>query len=218
MVNLNWCSSAGKAISRSGHNGVSVPQKRWNWQVPTTERWQEEQARAVHNARPQASAPGGCLFAFFKGFVILGLLGLTLEMFRNRPGTAVALGIMVIGFWSWRRSKRARRHAALLAEAARQEDEARRSAAEAQQLRWNGLAGRYGEGAAARIWKGEFWVGQTSEMLVSSIGPPLERDERISKSKTCHVYKYRPLPGSNRWGLRIELENGVVTGWEAKDV
>jgi hypothetical protein len=62
---------------------------------------------------------------------------------------------------------------------------------------------------------GRVWQGATEEMLVESLGRPVDVDERVMKSKTRHVFKYNQL-GKNRYGLRVTLENGVVVGWEDK--
>lgn len=66
-----------------------------------------------------------------------------------------------------------------------------------------------------RIMRKEFWQGQTREQLLDSLGIPAGQDHSVSKSKREEVWKYRPQ-GGNRYGLRITLENDVVTGWFEK--
>lgn len=59
------------------------------------------------------------------------------------------------------------------------------------------------------------WQGQTSDQLRDSLGDPVEVDERVFKSKSRHIWKYRPI-GTRRYGLRITIENHVVVGWDDK--
>ncbi|WP_437685776.1 hypothetical protein [Sorangium sp. So ce176] len=94
---------------------------------------------------------------------------------------------------------------------------ARRAAEHAafEQQRWNQLCGRFGPDLAARIYRGELWVGMTAEMLMHSKGPPEDIDEKVLKTKTKHVYKYFQT-GTNRYALRVTLDDGIVTGWDDK--
>lgn len=137
------------------------------------------------------------------------LLGLIASL--SKGDTAIVVLALVaaafVGVFLWEGRKRR-----LAAERFHAEQET------ARQQRWAYLAGRFGPDAAQKIWTGQLWVGETAEMLIESLGPPLERDEKLSRSRVLHTYKYRPLPGHNRWGLRIELENGCVVGWEAKEL
>ncbi|WP_437601906.1 hypothetical protein WMF28_09895 [Sorangium sp. So ce590] len=84
-----------------------------------------------------------------------------------------------------------------------------------EQQRWNQLCGRFGPDLAARIYRGELWVGMTAGMLMHSKGPPEDIDEKVLKTKTKHVYKYVQT-GINRYALRVTLDDGVVTGWDDK--
>lgn len=59
------------------------------------------------------------------------------------------------------------------------------------------------------------WVGQTAEQLTDSLGHPVATDRKLLKTKTRDVWKYRHQ-GANRYGLRITVENGQVSGWESK--
>jgi hypothetical protein len=66
-----------------------------------------------------------------------------------------------------------------------------------------------------KIFQGYFWNGQTEEQLYDSLGPPVDVDTKALKTKTKEVWKYGHR-GGNRYGLRITLENGCVSGWENK--
>jgi hypothetical protein len=65
------------------------------------------------------------------------------------------------------------------------------------------------------ILDGKFWRGQTSEMLIDSLGSPADKDSLVLKTKTKTTWKYGHKH-SNQYRLRIFLENNVVTGWEQK--
>ncbi|WP_437319749.1 hypothetical protein [Sorangium sp. So ce385] len=112
------------------------------------------------------------------------------------------------------RAAEARRRAEQEAAAAEAARHAAEQAAREQQ-RWNQLCGRFGPDLAARIHRGELWVGMTAEMLTHSKGSPEDIDEKVLKTKTKHVYKYGQT-GINRYALRVTLDNGVVTGWDDK--
>lgn len=78
------------------------------------------------------------------------------------------------------------------------------------------LLKRYGDPAIVeKIMQRMFWQGQTQEQLLDSLGRPLDVDERVLKTKTKETWKYNQT-GTNRYGLRVILENGVVVGWDQK--
>jgi len=58
-----------------------------------------------------------------------------------------------------------------------------------------------------------FWQGQTQEQLLDSLGRPQDIDETVMKTKLKQVWKYQSQ-GSNRYGLRITLEDRTVVGWK----
>jgi hypothetical protein len=101
--------------------------------------------------------------------------------------------------------------------AAGRQDAALRALAEqkAAQERWESLCQRFGQVDAARIQRREVWQGQTQQALLESCGRPADVDEQVMKTKTKHVFKYQPI-GTNRYALRVTLENGVVVGWDDK--
>jgi hypothetical protein len=79
------------------------------------------------------------------------------------------------------------------------------------------LIERYGDPEIARrIMKGILWQGETQEQLLESLGRPEDTDEKVLKTKTKQVWKYRPT-AKNRFGLKVTLDDGVVVGWEQKD-
>ena len=66
-----------------------------------------------------------------------------------------------------------------------------------------------------KIMTRSFWVGQTEEQLMDSLGKPSAIDNKLLKTKKKEVWKYSPQ-GANRYGLRITLENDEVVGWDQK--
>lgn len=78
------------------------------------------------------------------------------------------------------------------------------------------LARRYGGfHAADNIQRGVLWQGEPEQALIASLGRPVARDEKVTRRSIRYVYKYH-MTGKNRYGLRVTVENGVVTGWDAK--
>jgi hypothetical protein len=71
------------------------------------------------------------------------------------------------------------------------------------------------EEVVQKIFQGYFWQGQSQGQLQDALGPPVDVDHRVLKTKTRDVWKYQHQ-GGNRYGLRITLENGFVTGWDKK--
>lgn len=67
-----------------------------------------------------------------------------------------------------------------------------------------------------KIMRHVFWQGQSQEQLLDSLGRPADIDQKVMKTKVKEIWKYNPM-GSNRFGLRITIENNVVIGWDQKD-
>jgi hypothetical protein len=67
-----------------------------------------------------------------------------------------------------------------------------------------------------RIMSQQVWEGQTSEQLFDSLGPAVEIDEKILKTKSKEIWKYNQT-GKGRFALRVTLENNEVVGWEKKN-
>lgn len=65
------------------------------------------------------------------------------------------------------------------------------------------------------IMKRCFWVGQTAEQLVDSLGSPADKSVKIMKTKHREIWKYNQT-GKNRYGLRITLDDHVVQTWDQK--
>ncbi len=83
--------------------------------------------------------------------------------------------------------------------------------------RYASLMEKYGdEDLVADIEDGYYWQGQTAEQLRDALGDPDDIDEKVLKTKIKSVWKYNHQ-GSNRYGLRINLDDAVVTGWDRKD-
>lgn len=71
------------------------------------------------------------------------------------------------------------------------------------------------EDVVQKILARMIWIGQTSEQLTDSLGYPAATDQKLLKTKTRDIWKYRHQ-GANRYGLRITVENDEVTGWDSK--
>ena len=61
-----------------------------------------------------------------------------------------------------------------------------------------------------------FWQGQSQEQLLDSLGRPADIDQKVMKTKVKEIWKYNQT-GTNRFGLRITIEDNVVIGWDQKD-
>lgn len=68
---------------------------------------------------------------------------------------------------------------------------------------------------AKKIVNRTIWVGETSEQLIDSMGKPVDIDERVLKTKRKEVWKYYQK-STNRFGLKITIENDVLVGWDEK--
>ncbi|WP_305844080.1 DUF2845 domain-containing protein [Photobacterium leiognathi] len=60
-----------------------------------------------------------------------------------------------------------------------------------------------------------FWVEQTADQLIDSLGHPVDIEQKILKTKKKEVWKYSHQ-GGNRYSLRITLDNDRVVGWDQK--
>lgn len=67
-----------------------------------------------------------------------------------------------------------------------------------------------------KIMQRLIWQGQSQEQLVESLGRPADIDQKVMKTKVKETWKYNQM-GTNRFGLRITIENNIVIGWEQKD-
>jgi hypothetical protein len=61
-----------------------------------------------------------------------------------------------------------------------------------------------------------FWQEQSQEQLLDSLGRPADIDQKVMKTKVKEIWKYNQT-GTNRFGLRITIENKIVVGWDQKD-
>ncbi|WP_280570586.1 hypothetical protein [Chromohalobacter sp. 296-RDG] len=78
------------------------------------------------------------------------------------------------------------------------------------------LMRKYGdENLVDALMNRTFWQGQTGEQLLDSLGKPHDIDQKLLKTKKKEVWKYNHQ-GFNRYGLRINLDNDQVVGWDQK--
>ncbi len=79
------------------------------------------------------------------------------------------------------------------------------------------LTEKYGDPEIARrMMKRVLWQGETQEQLLESLGTPEDIDQKILKTKSKEVWKYRPS-GKNRFGPKVTLDDGIVVAWDIKD-
>ena len=79
------------------------------------------------------------------------------------------------------------------------------------------LIEKYGDAEIARrMMKGLIWQGETREQLLESLGKPADTDEKVLKTKTKEIWKYRRT-ARNRFGLKVTLDDGIVVAWERND-
>lgn len=78
------------------------------------------------------------------------------------------------------------------------------------------LLGKYGDPEIVEmIMQHCFWVGQTEEQLIDSLGIPEGKSVKKMKTRYREVWKYNQM-GKNRYGLRITLDDRIVQTWERK--
>jgi hypothetical protein len=88
--------------------------------------------------------------------------------------------------------------------------------AAAKKKRLEYLMGKYGNATIVdHICNRRYWQGQTADQLADSLGPPHGVDRKLLKTINREVWKYYPR-GVNRYGLRITLDNYIVTTWDQK--
>ena len=81
-------------------------------------------------------------------------------------------------------------------------------------LRRKRLMEKYGDPMLVeRLMRREIWEGQTEEQLIDSRGGPSAIDQKILKTKTSNVWKYKRI-GRGQYALRVFVENGLVVGWK----
>lgn len=118
-------------------------------------------------------------------------------------GVFLLLGYLVV-FTSWRRKQRHQT-----------QEQARNQLVQSQ--RENLLSKYLGDiETVEKIMSRSVWEGQTEDELIDSLGEPIEVDQKILKTKSKEIWKYKKT-GKGRFGLRVTLENNRVVGWEIKD-
>jgi outer membrane protein assembly factor BamE (lipoprotein component of BamABCDE complex) len=66
-----------------------------------------------------------------------------------------------------------------------------------------------------RILSRSVWEGMTRDQIVDALGAPSTIDNGMQRRKVLQVFKYHP-DGVDRYRLRVNLEDGVVTGWQQR--
>lgn len=144
--------------------------------------------------RPMARRKNASVGVFIGATVIICVLGIA-RTAADAAGSAIlvaAIALLILAGVIW--LKRMRR-----------------------QKRIESLLDKYGnELVVERIMSRNFWEGQTAQQLIDSIGPPLSIDKKAMATRKREVWKYN-RHGSNRYGLRITLDDDVVIGWDQKN-
>lgn len=83
-------------------------------------------------------------------------------------------------------------------------------------LRYRHLLRKYGDAEVARaIVEKRILQHMTRAQLLEAWGPPHAQEQRVTKTRTVEVFKYRPT-ARNRFRDKVTLEDGFVTGWDQK--
>ncbi|HVZ83973.1 MAG TPA: hypothetical protein VG893_09900 [Terracidiphilus sp.] len=85
-----------------------------------------------------------------------------------------------------------------------------------RQARIQQLQDKYGDPHVVDlILHRHFWQGQTAEQLADSLGTPQGVDRKCLSTRNREIWKYNHR-GANRYGLRITLDDGIVSTWDQK--
>lgn len=125
--------------------------------------------------------------------IIVVAIGAVLVKFFEAAGFVVPaiVAIVALGLYWWNKSNKRKQRLGYLREKYKDEE------------------------VVEKIFAGYFWQGQTADQLIDSLGRPADIDNNVLKTKKKEVWKYRHQ-GGNRYGLRINLENDIVVGWDQK--
>lgn len=95
----------------------------------------------------------------------------------------------------------------------KQEDEKLRDALKrAEEERFRTLLEKYGEDIGRRVFKKEFWIGQTAGQLLDSRGRPDGIDSKTMATRSREIWKYKSYSDrTNSYSLKITLDDEVVT-------
>ena len=78
------------------------------------------------------------------------------------------------------------------------------------------LTAKYGNALVVeRIMAKKIWQGMTRDQLLESWGMPADMDRKVSKTKEKETLSYNRV-GKNRYRDKVQLEDGVVIGWDQK--
>lgn len=96
------------------------------------------------------------------------------------------------------------------------DDETQRAAhAKWKRERYARHVAQWGQAVADAVEEHTLCLSMPAEALRLCIGVPDDVDQRVSKTKTVDTWKYEHA-GGNRYGLRVFVEDGLVTGWDDK--
>jgi hypothetical protein len=93
-------------------------------------------------------------------------------------------------------------------QAARKAAAAKRAAEEAE--RAAELRRHFGEDVAARLLRGEIWIGMSAEMAIESVGRPETVNRTVTAGGVSEQWVYERLDAY------LYFESGVLTGWQER--
>jgi hypothetical protein len=141
-------------------------------------------------------------FSVLFALVVIGLLVVALLVSALPAPVSVTLGVVVIGAFAairYRRRKGA-------ADAARVEWEA-------AQARLRALTAKFGAEGASNIVNRRLWLGAPVDAVIEMFGHPADTKRAVTTTKVRLNLRYFPV-AANRYQLKIDVENDIVTGWE----
>lgn len=84
----------------------------------------------------------------------------------------------------------------------------------AHKARWADLTARFGAENAQRIQFRQLWQGAPVDAVYEMHGRPSDVDEDVNEKRTRLTLKYQPLARKGSFGLRVTVDDGIVTGWK----
>lgn len=76
------------------------------------------------------------------------------------------------------------------------------------------LEASYGAAGADSIMRRQLWIGAPEPAVREIFGAPDDVEERVLKTKTKRILKYRDPSHAGRYVTKVTLDDGAVVGWE----
>lgn len=82
-------------------------------------------------------------------------------------------------------------------------------------VRCAALSQQFGPEIGERLSRWELRLGDTREMVIACLGPPVATEDIVLKTKRKQILKWKRI-SANRFGVKITIVEGVVVGWDKK--